>query len=195
MRPLSNWANTPASTIPGKEVLPAGGHGCEIKAARTVNENWGSGDEEKLIIEFEIREGTQYDGFYARQFEKKLKYNPNANWGGVHKQAVLDKEGKPNPFFKGLINAVEESNPGYNFERANFDERTLIGKKVGLVFRDAPFESDDGNVYHTMKVAWACPYEEWQAQPVPKPFEVRKRKAPAFDVSKMVEDNDSQLPF
>ena len=196
MKPLRNWATTAATTVPGKETLPAGGHGCEIRAARIVPEDWGNGPEDKLIVEFEIKEGTQYDGFFARQFENKLKYNINANWGGSMKQAVTDKDGFTNPYFKGFINSVEKSNPGYDFEKAQFDERTLIGKKVGLVFRDEPFESDDGNVYHVMKAAWSCAYDEAKDQPAPKPKDLRKRKGNSIRSTQMQEtyDNDD-LPW
>lgn len=43
------------------------------------------------------------------------------------------------PFFKGVLTSLEESNPGF---RWNWDESTLVGKKVGGVFGREQFRTN-----------------------------------------------------
>ena len=54
----------------------------------------------------------------------------NAKWnnGGLFRQGY---EGKQLPFFKGMISCIEKSNEGYEW---NWDEKTLKGKKIGVLF-------------------------------------------------------------
>lgn len=198
MKAPRGWNDVRPMSGESKEVLTEGGHGCVITFAECITENWGSGDEEKLRLEIDIKEGTSLDGYYARQMEKKMKYG-NPSWPGVVKQGTTTKDGSVSPFYKGLITAIEDSNPGYSFERSGFDEKTLIGKKVGFVFRDEPFvSSSSGEVVHYIKPAWACKYDDWREQPIPTPKKVRGQKAESVstvDYSQMTESNDVDLPF
>ena len=198
MKAPTGWNNVKPMTGESKEVLTEGGHGCVITMAECITENWGGQDEEKLRLEIDIKEGSSLDGFYSRQFQKKLKFASNPKWPGEIKQSTTTKEGDTNPFFKGLITAIEDSNPGYNFERTGYDEKTLIGKKVGYVFRDEPFVASDGAIVHYVKPAWACKYDEAKDQPIPTPKKVRGQRAESVskvDFTQMQEAADVELPF
>ena len=197
MKPMTGWANAQARTSDGKEVLPAGGHGCVIRDARVIEENWGGVPEEKLDLEFDIKEGSALDGYYARQYEKRMKFNMSgAKWGGTLRQSTHTKDGDINPYFKGLINSIEKSNPGYDFAAANFNEATLKGKKVGFVFRDEPFTSTStGEVVHYVRPAWSCEYDEAQAQPAPAPKALRGQSNSPSAMPVMQEADDDELPF
>ena len=45
--------------------------------------------------------------------------------------------------FKHFTNCVEESNNGYKWE---WDEKTLIGKFIGLVLGEEEYEANDGSI-------------------------------------------------
>ena len=125
------------------ETLPAGGYKCLIK--KVVCEKSQNG-KEFLKIGFDIAEG-QYKDFYQRKFENDTR--EDKKWSGIW---VLFTEGynpgTTNPKFKGLITSVEASNPNFKF---NFDEQTLVNKKVGIVFREEDFEGFDGQVHTSVK--------------------------------------------
>lgn len=107
--------------------LPAGKYICEIKGAKEVEAKNGK---KQLVLQLDIAEG-EYKDFYSDQFSKTIKEKgTNAKWnnGGLFRQGY---EGKQLPFFKGMITCIEESNEGYEW---NWDEKTLKGKKIGVLF-------------------------------------------------------------
>lgn len=146
MRIPKNWDN--AQAYDGSfERMTAGGHICRIMSAR-VDEVSGS---EMLVLALEIAEGSNFDGFYARDHKRKKEADPNAKWGCVHRQFVLTRDGDCSPFFKGLIKCIEESNSGYRWA---WQEETLKGKLVGVIFREEEFIKSDGEVSTAVKPAF-----------------------------------------
>ena len=171
--------------IPAPE---AGGHGCVILKADIEKNEYG----EKLVLYFDINEGSESDRYYRKLFDYKKGYDPQTKWPGVFRQPIYTKDGTTSPYFKGLITAIEESNPGYTF---NFDERLLANKKVGLVFRDEEYIGKmDGNVHTAVRAAWACKYQDADAMPAPKKKLVNQNAAPAQS-QQMTEAPEEELPF
>lgn len=123
MNKPAEWDNTEAFTGEFK-ILPPGGHICKIKQATIDTTQTGK---EVLIILFDIAEG-EFANYYGEQFTKKTENNPDAKWQGVYRQLT---EGNSLKFFKGMIQAIENSNNGYKW---NWDEKTLKGKLFGGVF-------------------------------------------------------------
>ena len=146
------------------ETLPAGGYKCLIK--KVVCEKSQNG-KEFLKIGFDIAEG-QYKDFYQRKFENDTR--EDKKWSGIW---VLFTEGynpgTTNPKFKGLITSVEASNPNFKF---NFDEQTLVNKKVGIVFREEDFEGFDGQVHTSVKPFFAVSYEKAEEAKIPNKKEL-----------------------
>lgn len=132
MKPTPNYAATHAATGEN-EKLPTGGHICQIRAARCENTRTGK---EMLVLAFDIKEGSECDGFYKRMFDRIKGYNPDAKWPGVYYQVTTNNEGNTSPMFKGLITAIEESNPGYAW---NWNETSLQGKVVGFNFGEEEY--------------------------------------------------------
>lgn len=125
------------------ETLPAGGYKCIIK--KVVCEKTETG-KEYLKIGFDISEG-KYADFYQRKFNNDTR--EDKKWSGIW--TVFSEgynPGTTNPKFKGLITSIENSNSEFKF---NFDEKTLVNKKVGLVFREEDFEGQDGQIHTTTK--------------------------------------------
>lgn len=122
--------------------LPPGGYVCKIIAAKEEKSKRGAS---MLVIAFDICEG-QYDDFYGSKHAAVIERNPAAKWPGVFYQLT---EGASLPYFKGMITAIEESNPGYKW---NWDEKTLTGKKFGGVFGREEFETQDGRLLMVTKL-------------------------------------------
>lgn len=112
--------------------LPAGGYICEITKVEDVPEK------EYLRIEFDIADG-EFKGYF-----KEL--NASAGfWAGRY---IRSYKPKALPFFKRLCSAVSKSNGNFVFDggQINSDEKTLVGKIVGLVLNDEEYIGNDGNV-------------------------------------------------
>lgn len=187
-----DYDNVEAATFgeaSGAQLTP-GGHGVEIKKAEIEKTDWG----DRMNIYFDIHEGGEFDGYYAKKYETQKKFNSDAKWRGVFRQPIYTKDNTTSPYFKGLIKAVEESNKSY---RWNWDEATLKGKALGLVFREKEFKANDGSILTTVEPAWACDFYSADAMPVPKKkclTPEQKGFIPAPE-EKTPFDNNDKLPF
>ena len=111
--------------------LPIGAYEVQIIDA-TVREEYGL---EKLVLRLDISAG-EYKDFYKEDYKLQKEQNADkAEWKGVFRQLT---SGKSVVFFKKLIQTIEMSNAGYKF---NFDENTLKGKKIGMIFDKIDFTS------------------------------------------------------
>lgn len=114
--------------------LPAGVYICSIMAVDDVP------DKEYLKVTYDIAEG-EHKGYYG----EIRKAHPEWAWSGAYvksyKTAAL-------PMFKRFCSAVSKSNGNYVFDgnTVNADEKTLIGKKIGLILRDEEYYGNDGNL-------------------------------------------------
>ena len=102
-------------------------------------------------ISFDIAEGDQKD-FYANQYRSQTQ--EDKKWKGVYRVYCPKDDGSPEDArtqsnFKALMDAIEESNPGYHWD---WNEAGLKGKIVGCLFR---LEEYDFNGYNG-----------WSARPV-----------------------------
>lgn len=129
------------------EKLPAGGYICRIIKAWVETTMSGS---EQIVLALEIAEG-EYAGYYGRQFTSRKENYPNAKWPCIYRQFTLNQEGQTNPFFKGLIKCIEESNYGYGW---NWQEATLQNKMVGMIFREEEYEANDGTIKISLRPAF-----------------------------------------
>jgi hypothetical protein len=98
----------------------------------------------QLTIELDIADGP-FKNFYREKSERF-----NQSWYLKHWQGT---EGKSIPYFKGLIVAIEESNPGYKFD---FNEATLSRKLIGGNLREEEYAKKDGSIGVRMKIAYLC---------------------------------------
>ena len=57
-------------------------------------------------------------------------------------------------FFKSFYKAVESSNPGYKW---NNDERTLMGKYIGIILQEEEYEKNDGTTGTRLKISKTLP--------------------------------------
>lgn len=115
------------NVIEAGEILPVGGYICNIANVKDI------AAQDYLDIEFDIAEG-QYAGYYSRLFDSR------GFWGGRFLKSYKEKA---KPFFKALITTIEKSNPNYNFA---YNEKSLVGKKIGLVLALEEYRGNDGVV-------------------------------------------------
>lgn len=192
MRPTPNY-NTAAAYDGSSERLPAGGYICRIMKAWVETTANGS---EQLVLALEIAEG-QYAGFIKKQFNSRKANNPKAAWPCLFKQFTLGTDGQTNPFFKGMLKSIEESNSGYAW---NWQEETLANKMIGMIFREEEFEANDGSIKTTVRPAFPRSVQRIRdGVEVPEIKRLNNNKgfsqnAPASS-SGFVEVNDDELPF
>ena len=81
----------------------------------------------------------------------------DAKWpnGGMFRAGILNRSGRTNSFFKGLITSIEESNTGYSFKGSGCDESTLKGKMVGFNFGEEEYMSNSGEIRTAVKPFYA----------------------------------------
>ena len=118
MRKINNWENIKENN--GFEKLPVGGYIVKILNVQDV------ADKEYLKVSFDITEGDK-KGFFKKQYDEDTREDkkwPNAG------SFVRSYKSTAESMFKGFANAVENSNKGYTFD---FNEKSLVGKQVGIV--------------------------------------------------------------
>ena len=133
--------------------LTPGGHICRIRGARV--EKARSSGRDMLVVAFDIAEGSEFDGYYAERFKSAKQYRSDANWPGVFRATTTNAEGNTNGFFKGLIEAVEASNPGFDFRKAGCDENKLNGKLVAFNFGEEEYADRNGEIKISVKPQYA----------------------------------------
>ena len=110
----------------------------KVKQAVVKNSDWGA----QLCILFDLSEG-EYAGYYQQDFDAQ-KPNPGEEkrWKGVLRMWLPKEDGSEQDEWskrslKGMATAFEKSNPGYTW---NWDERTLAGKYIGIIYRNEEWE-------------------------------------------------------
>ncbi len=171
------------------ETLPAGGYKCIIKKVACEKTQAGK---EYLKLAIDILEG-EFKDFFQKKFDNDTRAPGERKWGGVWTVFTEGyNPGTTNPKFKGLITSVEASNPNFKF---NFDEQTLVNKKVGLVFREEDFLGTDGQVHTAVKPFFAVSFDKAEEAKIPNKKELSDNQYDqAFDATASAADNDD-LPF
>lgn len=139
-----------AANMNGYGKLPAGGYVCDILYVEATKSHKG---EDMIVISVDICEG-EYKDWFSHLYERSMMYNPStAKWsnGAKYYRTI---EGKGLPFFKGMIKAIEESNPNFHFnvQNGNWNEQDLKGMKIGCVFGEEKYIGNDGKPKSTVKI-------------------------------------------
>ena len=125
------------------EPLPAGGYVAKILDAKVEEYLWG----EVLVISFDIAYGEHKD-FFAKQY--KANTNEDKKWKGNFRITVPQENNQyfesQKRTFGNAIWAIEESNPGFRWA---WDENALVGKNVGVLFRNFEWEVNGNTGWST----------------------------------------------
>ena len=117
---------------------------------------------EYLKVTYDIAEG-EFKGYYGEMRSN----NPEWLWAGAYvksyKPAAL-------PMFKRFCTAVSRSNGAFVFDggEVNADEKTLIGKKIGLLIGEEEYYGNDGEKKTRLKVVREFSIDKLKEQKVPK---------------------------
>ena len=138
MRKISNWENITESTS-FKRLAPGG----YIVKLLNVEDH---PDKEYLRISFDIVEGDE-KGYFKKQYDNDKR--PERKWPNAGSFIRSYKDSAAS-MFKGFTGAVERSNKGYVW---NFEEKTLVGKLVGLIIADEQYQNQKGQIRERNYVA------------------------------------------
>lgn len=133
MKQINNFENVQATTGEFAK-LATGGYICRITLADDVPFDSSTNKGDYLKIEYDIAVG-EFKDYYKEQYEKFGNF-----WGGTFFRSYKEKA---LGMFKHFIECVEKSNAGFVW---TWDEKTLMGKVVGLVLAEEEYEKSDGSV-------------------------------------------------
>lgn len=143
------------------ETLELGGHEVIIKNAYEYTGQTGN---VSLKIEIDIAGNDRQAGFYQKQYDSNI--SSDRKWpAGACKYISLKEEENCIALFKGFTTAVENSNPGYKW---NFDEKTLIGKKLCGVFGLEEYMNNEGEVKTATKLVQFRSLDKLKDVKIPK---------------------------
>ena len=205
IRKPNNWENV--REFADREKLPLGAYVCRVKGVRIDAYDATSS---QLVIQFDIAEG-RYADFYKREYAANTM--ANKKFKGVLRVWLPKDDGSENDewtksTFKGMVTAFEKSNPGFVW---NWDEKSLVGRSVGVLFRNEEWEYDG-------KTGWAVrPFRAISVDSVrsgeftlPKDKPLKNKNSGGFGETNygdyaspasysndfaMLDDDDAQLPF
>ena len=131
----NNWNEVQEFTERPK--LPVDAYVCRIKRAVVQNNSYG----DQLCLLFDIVDG-QFKDFFQKDFNANTQQDKK--WKGVLRLFLPREDGSEKDEWtksalKGMCTAVEKSNPGYVW---NWDENSLAGKNIGVLFRNEEWEYD-----------------------------------------------------
>lgn len=173
-----------------RETLPAGGYVCQILSARVEENDWG----DTLVIAHDVCEG-EYAGIFKRDYDNNQ--NDNKKWRGTFRLRLPKDDGTEQDAWKkrslgNTVWALEQSNPGFAW---NWDEKSLKGKKIGLIYRNKEWEYNGRSGWTTE--AGAAESIDNIRNGKFKPLKDRPlaNKPSATAYAAEVAEDDSDLPF
>lgn len=162
----------------------AGAYICKITDVEDIK------DKEYLKVYYDIDDGP-FKGYYT----ETRTAHPDWLWMGAYVKSY-----KPTALslFKRFCSAVSKSNGNFVFDagEVNAEEKTLVGKRIGLVFQDEEYMSNTGEVRTRLKVFREFPIDKLADQKTPDPSKIA-RTAPANSANSVfvAPGIDEELPF
>lgn len=135
------------------QALPKGAYVLKILGAEVCENSNG----QYVKIGCDIAEG-EFKDYFAKDYkaqqseDKKWRCNYLLN---VPKDDGTEQDGWTKRRFKTVIEAMEESNPGYHFD---WDEKKFKGKLIGGLFNEREYEAN-GDVKKATNLAQLCTVE------------------------------------
>ena len=164
--------------------LPAGAYICVIRNAEDIP------DKDYLKITYDIADG-EFKGYYD-----ELRGNhPDWAWVGAY---VKSYKNAALPMFKRFCTSISKSNGSFVFDGGsiNADERTLIGKRLGIMLREEEYYKNDGDIGTRLIVFKEFPVNDLQNQKTPPKKELPPQKEDANGFVPINNSSDKEeIPF
>lgn len=134
----------------------AGAYICGIYDVEDVS------DKDYLKVTYDIIEGEFKDYYKDMRSE-----HPEWTWAGAYVKSYKESA---LPMFKRFCTAVSRSNGNFVFDgdKVNCDERTLKGKKIGLLLGEEEYEGNDGTIKTRLYVVREFSIDKIDEQKVPE---------------------------
>lgn len=144
---------------------------------------------EYLKVTYDIVEG-EFKGYY----EEMRKNNPDWAWAGAYVKSYKDSA---LPMFKRFCTAVSRSNGKYVFDggTVNSDEKTLKGKKIGLILGEEEYEGNDGTIKTRLYVVREFSIDKIGEQKVPELKKLKVDTTSSDDDMPFVTAKDEEIVF
>lgn len=143
MRKLQGYEK--ARVLTGESTqLPKGGYVIKIMDCKEISGDKNGTHYSYLNFSFDVAEG-EYKGHYTNAYNSNI--NEDKKWKGIYNY-FIPQEGSLyynenlSRFKTAMVN-FEESNEGFHWD---WDEKTLKGKIVGIVYGEKEFKTKDGDV-------------------------------------------------
>lgn len=182
----------------GREPLPAGGYVAKILDAKVQSYDFG----DMLVLSFDVAEGDFKD-FFKTDYQNNPR--EDKKWRGTFRLSIPKDDGTEKDEwskngFNNFIFAIEDSNPGYSW---GWDETTLKGKMIGVLFRNKEWEMNGNSGWTTeccAVEAVSIIREGKFKQPKDKPLTNKKSAYGGNSTASgggfsEIEDSDGELPF
>lgn len=187
MKAINNFESVQATT--GEFSRPTAG-GYVIKILDVFDVPLDANDKGNYLrIDYDIADG-EFANYYTEQ---------NKRWGGDwYTNFIRSYKEKALGMFKHFINCVEESNKGFSWD---WNEKALIGKRVGVVLREEEYIKNDGSVGSSLKVYSVKTVKQIEDGdfdvPAKKPAENVQSAQPTAATNRpfVVIESDEDLPF
>jgi hypothetical protein len=184
MEKPKNWDSVQANTG-DYESLKLGGHEVIIKNAYEYKGMTGN---TSLRVEVDIDGNDEQKGFYQKQYDNNT--NSDKKWPSASTKYISLKEDDTCvAMFKGFTTCVENSNPGYTW---NFDEKTLIGKKLCGVYGLEEYQDNEGKTKTATKLVQFRSLDKLNTIKIPK---VKKLDGTFVDYEEYKNGSSSTTPF
>lgn len=194
----SDYEQAQVSKRDVRRKLPAGGYICKIVDAKETQSRSGK---PSIQLFLDIFEG-EYKDYFAKEYANKIRFgNENPKWGCTEWKTMTNADNKTNPYFKGTLTAICESNPNAMIiHQGNLSVEAMKNCVVGVVFQE------DHSVFNGKEIIKAKPYMFLNVQRIrkgeftvpPPKLLTDEEKAQLYSQQGFAEEdssNDSGLPF
>lgn len=184
MEKPKNWDSVQANTG-DYESLKLGGHEVVIKDAY---EYTGMTGNKSLKVEVDIAGNDEQKGFFQKQYDNNTLSERKWPSAGC-KYISLKEDDTCVAMFKGFTTVVENSNQGYKW---NFDEKSLIGKKLCAVFGLEEYQDNEGKTKTATKLVQFRSLDKLNEIKIPK-VKLLNGDMVEYEEYKKMSDQNKQL--
>ena len=152
MERIPGWSDVKSDDYITYDKLEMGPHFCVVKNVKLDKFQGKNGEFQTLTILLDTSDKDKQPLFYSNRYKIDAESDATkAKWKGTYKLFIPKNDGSEGDettkkILKTFITSIERSNPGYDWEKANWDEKTLVGKQFIGVFGLREFETNDGRV-------------------------------------------------